>query len=805
MKKTVILILCVLFVSAPCVYAASYKVSGTVYQQNTTTRVGGASVRLECTWVDANCNGFRLGSSSTLGTNYGDYTLSWANCGTIDTNPAYCKNSNSCKDRSMFAIASKIIGMAQYSGGKSWTAGSSPESKNLRIYPCIRSDIVVTAQPAKFEGEPAWPQVQPVPVYAFDNDGGDPTPVTQYNMTFTYDDSKMLCTDVEPVSGGEFVLGPYNTSIPGTVTVQCNSLNPNGVPLGSIEEPTQLFILRWTVPEPETADYTYVITEPTSEITIFGEVDPNNPVYQESEFKIGEPNGSPYFRIADVNDWNDALLNDLIKPLEQWQWDDYMSQWQLYTEDGNEYPDTNFMPPFLYVYEGSESNPDEPNDAGLVMTWGDGNDGDFASAWQYQYKKDPDLSNCTINLVVTAPKIGTNGQINQVSFGLQNPPAAGGPIRSWYWNCGAKGSGAPIIWGVPTRITIDTSKTGRTAATPTATAYMNNPGFNLKVVQWILLDENGTWVGSNNPAPAPGGAPSFLWNYWHWIMISPNTTLSKDYYKKWSQAAVVIGNEDPPFIQGWDEYSEYYNPPMVADDWKCADDRPITDLHWWGSFIGWNNPDPPPILPQAFHIGIWSDVPDPDVNDANTFSHPGTLIWEHVCDNYVMNFAGYDVDPRAQDPDPNVPIEPEETCFQFNQLLDQEGWFYQEHDPCEPNGTIYWLSIAAIWDPCQPEPTYDWGWKTRSHNFNDDAAIIQTTFDGTWPPTVGSMWGTGVPIQHPPYPDPDSITFDMAFELSTNEPSPNDDPASPDLNFDGLVDLTDLAILANKWMDTVQY
>jgi hypothetical protein len=334
---------------------------------------------------------------------------------------------------------------------------------------------------------------------------------------------------------------------------------------------------------------------------------------------------------------------------------------------------------------------------------------------------------------------------------------------------------------------------------------MSNPGFSLKTVQWLIVDENGKWVGGPNPAPGPGGF-QFLWNYWHWIMVSPKTTLSKDFYKKWSQPPVVIDTNDPPLIEGWDEYSDYEDPGFIlADDWNCVDNRPITDIHWWGSFIGWFGPKPPPVVPKAFHIGIWSDVPDPNKEDPTDFSHPGVLRWENICDNFVWNFAGYDVDPRVENPDPCAPVEPTEACYQYNQLLSEDEWFYQEHDPCDANGTVYWLSIAPIWDPCDGTPPYKWGWKTRPHYFNDDAVQINSLADGSWPPVPGAMWQSGVPIQHPPYPNPDSISFDLAFELTTNRPDPNDQPASPDLNFDGIVNYKDLAILANKWLQAVQW
>jgi hypothetical protein len=287
-----------------------------------------------------------------------------------------------------------------------------------------------------------------------------------------------------------------------------------------------------------------------------------------------------------------------------------------------------------------------------------------------------------------------------------------------------------------------------------------------------------------------------LWNYWHWLTISPKTTLSKGYYTKWSQPPVVLDpNVDPPLINGWDEMSDFnrmgFGPWIVADDWQCTDERPITDIHWWGSFIGWAQPYPP-TLPQAFHIGIWTDVPDPDPCNHNNFSHPGTLVWENYCDNYVWNFAGFDQDPRQVGP----LGEPNDSCFQFNQLLSQDEWFHQDPggDPCHPR--IYWLSIAPVWGDVVP--TYQWGWKTRPHFFNDDAVVIRGF--NPWPLVIGSTWTNGYPIQWPAWPSLEGITWDVAFELTTNEPDTKYN--AMDFNKDGIVNFLDFALFANEWLKT---
>jgi hypothetical protein len=215
----------------------------------------------------------------------------------------------------------------------------------------------------------------------------------------------------------------------------------------------------------------------------------------------------------------------------------------------------------------------------------------------------------------------------------------------------------------------------------------------------------------------------------------------------------------------------------------------VTDIHWWGSFIGWRQPTLPPIRPRGFHIGIWTDVP---VGPNNDFSHPGEMIWENYCTNWVWNFAGYDVDPQER-PDREM-----EACFQFTQLLSQDEWFHQEPNETA-DGTVYWLSIAADYDPEDYDNPdfYPWGWKTRRHHFNDDAVVIKGLVyptGETWPVpllilAVGAKWnGTGGPIWA------EDESWDLAFELTTNE------GLDADFNADGIVNFIDFATFADMWL-----
>lgn len=216
---------------------------------------------------------------------------------------------------------------------------------------------------------------------------------------------------------------------------------------------------------------------------------------------------------------------------------------------------------------------------------------------------------------------------------------------------------------------------------------------------------------------------------------------------KWSQPPELYVPQDA--YNGWGEFSVYGERQIVADDWRCRDDRPVTDIHWWGSFLGWSDPELPPILPDAFHIGIWTDVPE-----NGDYSHPGEMIWE----NYVSyndldaEFVGWDFDPREFD----YPPAPEAT-FYFEHEFEREEWFWQD-----PGDNIYWVSISAVYE----EPwtgQYPFGWKTLPRDEQspapDDAVRIMDRTD----PRLGSEYYEGEPIY---YPDPEN-SWDMAFVLTT--------------------------------------
>jgi len=504
--------------------------------------------------------------------------------------------------------------------------------------------------------------------------------------------------------------------------------------------------------------------------------------------------GPTHFAVQSLEDWNRALTplpgQSMVRPMSTTEWSEYMTQYNnpLHLEGNPPYPSTTFQPPELYAHtcSGGGGGGCLPGGAtgGLVMAWGDQTmpEGQYASAWVWQYGLDPDLSNSTVTIQVEPPC-----GMTQISLGIVD---AAGLIRAWYWNVApAGGLGGPGVLvcspagGPPVRttITIDLSQVGVAAASPVAFSYSNAPGFLITNVQSFTFDENFKWLPANPPVPPPGQTNIKPWNYWFNLAVYPNgVTVNKGYYVKYSQPPVEL---EQGLINGWDVPSVYEMTPIAADDWKCVDNRPVTDIHWWGSFKGWKERGLPQVMPIAFHIGIWTDVP---AGLTNPFSHPGTMVWENYCTSWSWNFAGYDVDPRIGDPN----YSPDEACFQFNQLLSEDEWFYQHTIDGEP--TIWWLSIAAVYAP-QATIQYQWGWKTRPHFFNDDAIRIRAT--GPWPPVLGATYMQGTPIEYPA-----GTSWDFAFELTTNKPAYCDNPIVGDLNCDKIVNFLDFALFANNWL-----
>ncbi|UCD51726.1 MAG: LamG domain-containing protein, partial [Phycisphaerales bacterium] len=95
---------------------------------------------------------------------------------------------------------------------------------------------------------------------------------------------------------------------------------------------------------------------------------------------------------------------------------------------------------------------------------------------------------------------------------------------------------------------------------------------------------------------------------------------------------------------------------LVADDWRCDQNTPVTAAVWWGSYIGYEYQacqeqlTAPPAKPDYFWLAIWDDIPegaDPQV----PYSHPNDIIWQYSAYDYDEVMVGYDKHPHLVGPD----------------------------------------------------------------------------------------------------------------------------------------------------------
>ncbi|MHC4575602.1 MAG: DUF7901 domain-containing protein, partial [Planctomycetota bacterium] len=227
---------------------------------------------------------------------------------------------------------------------------------------------------------------------------------------------------------------------------------------------------------------------------------------------------------------------------------------------------------------------------------------------------------------------------------------------------------------------------------------------------------------------------------------------------KWSQPPIEI---DPtaitPTFCGWDEPSFATDPAtlwkLVADDFRCLGNMPVTSIHWWGSYFRWEGPEPPEPQPIAWRVGFWSNVPaNPDV-DPN-FSYPEKLLWqiELPVDRVAWEAVGDDFHPWFPYYD---------TCFQYYVKLEPEEYFRQGDYELNTRDNVFWISIAAIYPP-EFIIQFPWGWKTRPWSWMDDAVWFEVNED----PYPGMPT---VPSRITPIVDPYTReSSDVAFELDTD-------------------------------------
>jgi hypothetical protein len=203
----------------------------------------------------------------------------------------------------------------------------------------------------------------------------------------------------------------------------------------------------------------------------------------------------------------------------------------------------------------------------------------------------------------------------------------------------------------------------------------------------------------------------------------------------------------------------------VADDFLCRQQGLVTDVHFWGSWLG---DVKAPII--SITLKFYSDDPvGPGGDPNNTFSKPdGLLKTVTVGPQGHVGFDGYfkesstftEVKPGEWfwKPGQGSPQQNGDTqVWQYNIYIDPAKAFEQEGTAAAPK--IYWLEVEM-----NLGGTADFGWKTRDiqdgHSYDD---AVYRSLSADWTPLEypqGHPYGNGAA----------PVSIDMAFVI-TPEPA----------------------------------
>jgi len=177
-------------------------------------------------------------------------------------------------------------------------------------------------------------------------------------------------------------------------------------------------------------------------------------------------------------------------------------------------------------------------------------------------------------------------------------------------------------------------------------------------------------------------------------------------------ASPVLADWDPgdPDKMHWPQtpksggYDVEFVGASLADDWMCEGSGPVSEIHFWISWMGNNIQEI-----SDFQIRIWSDLPADHPNNPYGYSVPDVVLWEHD-----FTFGEYTI--RDMPDDLQNWFDPSQGGF-----IIEDHWLWQQiniTDIIEPfiqeEGMIYWLEVDFYATPFI-------GWKETDQNWNDDA------------------------------------------------------------------------------------
>ncbi len=230
-------------------------------------------------------------------------------------------------------------------------------------------------------------------------------------------------------------------------------------------------------------------------------------------------------------------------------------------------------------------------------------------------------------------------------------------------------------------------------------------------------------------------------------------------------------------------------PHILADDFLCRQEGPITEIHIWGSWLDDHIPFYEWPEGVMFTLSLHSDIPDS--LSPTGYSMPGEPLWvkRFLPGEFTAQVWASDIDEGWMNPPEEYWFPADHVCWQYNFQIDESEAFWQEGTPDHP--VVYWLDVQA-----EPEdPGAFFGWKTSLDHWNDDAVWGQGM-----EPYFGPWWELTYSPDHPFYPE----SIDLAFVIETQETHTYKWEQRPDLDVTGIdiFDTEPYYVLADDFLCT---
>ncbi len=198
----------------------------------------------------------------------------------------------------------------------------------------------------------------------------------------------------------------------------------------------------------------------------------------------------------------------------------------------------------------------------------------------------------------------------------------------------------------------------------------------------------------------------------------------------------------------------------LAEDFRCAQSGPITDVHFWGSFKDDIIPDKG-TNSLTFELSIYSNEP---ADNQTPWSRPGALLWTRQVPRYSYDVSEITNNIREGWFEPAGKFYERgnhKRTFQYNICLDPEDNPFSQR-----LGQIYWIEIKVV--PSQ-DAGYAFGWKTSRQSLQfDDAAVWRHPQSG---------W---LPLAYPQGHEYDGRRMDLSLVVTGVEPEDVDFGDAPD-------------------------